>query len=86
MEPVCMAGSHANDLPTPTHLTKIQTVTKTYCFGASQKSASLVRSIITIESVTRLHVHVHGGLFLKNVLIFEIVGDTYYKILLIKLR
>ena len=50
MEPVCMAGSHTNNLPTPTDLTENHYGKKTlFLKAADQKLATLVVSRTTIE-------------------------------------
>jgi hypothetical protein len=54
MEPGCIRKSHTNNLPTPTDLTENPYgEKKLFCFGVSQKSASVVRCGIAIESVPR---------------------------------
>ena len=49
-----MAGSHTNNLPTPTDLTENHySKINIFCFGVSQKSASVVQWGIALEFVPR---------------------------------
>ena len=53
MEPGCIGKSNANNLPAPTDLTENSYGKKTFFFGVSQKSASVVQWGIAIEFVPR---------------------------------
>jgi hypothetical protein len=66
MEPGCMAGSHTNNLPTPTDLTENQNGKKTPFLEAANRPRWL-----NAEPQYKFN---HRGRFLKNVLMFEILG------------
>jgi len=54
MEPGCIGKSNTNNLPPPTDLTKNPYGKKNFfCFGVSQKSASVVQWGIAVEFVPR---------------------------------
>jgi hypothetical protein len=73
MKPGCIGKSNTNFLPAPTDLTENPYGKKTFfCFGVSQKSASVVRCGILIESVPRSstfekcsHLREKGGVLTK---------------------
>ena len=73
MKPGCIGKSNTNNLPPPTDLTKNPYGKKNFfCFGVSQKSASVVRCGIEIESVPRSpifekcpHLREKGGVLTK---------------------
>ena len=70
MEPFCMAGSHTNNLPTPTDLTKNHYGKKLVFKTVNKKSAAVLQCGIGVELVLAITV----ADFLKNVLIFETLG------------
>jgi hypothetical protein len=67
MESGCIGKSHTNNLPIPTDLTENPYGKKTFLQAASQKSARVVPTGISIELY-------YTSRFLKNVLIFEKMG------------
>jgi hypothetical protein len=73
MKPGCIGKSNTNNLPVPTDLTENPCQEKNFfCFGVSQKSASVVLRGIVIELVPRSpifekcpHLREKGGVLTK---------------------
>ena len=78
-EPVCMAGPHTNNSPTPTDLIEIPTAEKRFCFGVNQKLVSVGPcAIIAKESEPRRPIFEMFSSYFQNLLIICFFSKSDY--------